>query len=188
MAFTHAPYAVPVLGFCAYSGVGKTHLLEYLLPLLRAWDLRVGLLKHSHHALMLDQAGKDSYRLAAAGANPVLLASEQQRVLIQRLPDAVDTDFGDLVDCLCRCAVPMLDLILVEGFKHQPIAKIELHRPVLQHPLLCRTDATVIALATDAPIATELKIPVLDLNNPPQIADFIRTSFLPLYCAFQESN
>jgi len=65
------------------------------------------------------------------------------------------------------------DLILVEGFKSAAIPKIEVHRPQLGMPLLCRDDKQVIALASDAQIQARVDIPILDLNNPSQITDFI---------------
>jgi molybdopterin-guanine dinucleotide biosynthesis protein MobB len=71
-----------------------------------------------------------------------------------------------------------LDLVLVEGFKHEPLAKIELHRPSLGKPLLYPNDAGIIAFATDVPPSEEIQLPVLDLNNIDEIADFIKDRFL----------
>lgn len=163
---------VPLLGFCAYSGTGKTTLLEKLLPLLRQKNLAVGIIKHTHHGFDIDQPGKDSYRLRAAGGNPLLLASNQRWVLMQETPAQAEADFATLLKTLHQQA-QALDLILVEGFKQETFAKIEIHRPALQQPLLCQSDDTVIAVASDAALPVTLDIPVLDLNNPLQIADFV---------------
>ena len=71
-----------------------------------------------------------------------------------------------------------LDLVLVEGFKHEPLAKIELHRPSLGKPLLYPNDSGIIALATDLAPDEKIQLPVLDLNDVDAIADFIKERFL----------
>jgi len=164
--------AVPLLGFCAYSGTGKTHLLEKLIPLLQQQGLKVAVIKHTHHSFDMDRPGKDSYRLRAVGANPVILASNKRWVLMQETSSQVDVDFASLVETLQQ-HTKSLDLILVEGFKHEQFAKIELHRPVLKQPLLCQNDDSVIAVATDESLPVTLPIPVLNLNNPQQILGFV---------------
>ena len=63
------------------------------------------------------------------------------------------------------------DLLLVEGFKHDPIPKLEIYRSVVGEPLLHPNDNNIVAVASDAPLNTAL--PQLDLNNPPRIAAFI---------------
>ncbi|MGL4795486.1 MAG: molybdopterin-guanine dinucleotide biosynthesis protein B, partial [Aeromonas jandaei] len=70
---TPAP-TLPLLGFAAWSGTGKTTLLEQLIPLLTGRGLRIGVLKHAHHDFDIDQPGKDSYRLRKAGAQQMMVA------------------------------------------------------------------------------------------------------------------
>lgn len=162
------PPRPPILGFAAFSGVGKTTLLTRLIPLLRQRGLRIGLIKHGHHSFEMDKPGKDSQALQQAGANQFLIASDKRTVLLTQqhpklsLPAAVDW-----------IASAELDLVLIEGFKHHSIPKIELHRPTLDHPLLCLQDAAVIAVATDAPLTLIPARPILDLNDVEAIADFI---------------
>lgn len=158
----------PVLGFAAYSGTGKTTLLEQLLPLLRAEGLRIGMIKHAHHRFDVDTPGKDSYRLRKAGAEQMLIASDQRWVLMHDYPEPQEPRLETLLQTLPR---EQLDLVLVEGFRHLPFAKIELHRPSTGKPLLHPDDASIIAVASDAPIQTQL--PVLDINSPPEVAAFI---------------
>ncbi len=166
---------VPLLGFAAFSGTGKTTLLTRLLPLLREQGLRVGVIKHAHHRFDIDQPGKDSHRLRQAGANPVMVVSRKRRAVIHEYPDRGEVNLFDQLPYLGEVE---LDLILVEGFKHAPIAKIELHRPRLGHPLLFPDDPHVIAVATDAPLAVPCPLPQLDLNRPERIAEFILHDFL----------
>ncbi|MFO1434332.1 MAG: molybdopterin-guanine dinucleotide biosynthesis protein B [Candidatus Competibacteraceae bacterium] len=163
----------PVLGFAAFSGTGKTTLLIQLIPLLRARGLRSGLIKHGHHTFEVDKPGKDSYLLRQAGATQLMVASARRTLLIK-----TTTGEADLFTLLNQVAGQNLDIILVEGFKHHPIPKIELHRSRLGYPLLCRQDPAIIAVVTDAPLSKPVPIPVLALNDPPAIAAFIQSHFL----------
>lgn len=165
----------PILGFAAFSGTGKTTLLTQLIPLLRAEGIRVGLIKHAHHDFDIDKPGKDSYELRKAGAAQVLVASSQRWALMVETPNQPEAQLGELITRLDQTA---LDLILVEGFRHVPFTKIELHRPALGHPLLCKEDNAIIAVASDAPLDLPNNLPLLDLNNPAAIARFIQTGIL----------
>ncbi len=162
---------VPVLGFAAYSGTGKTTLLEKLLPLLRDKGLRIGVIKHAHHDFDIDHPGKDSYRLRKAGATQMLVASHKRWALVVETDDAKpEPDLDDLIQKLDQ---NILDLILVEGFKHEAFSRIELHRPALGKPLMCPNDPYIVAVASDAPIVKSVDIPILDINEPGDIADFV---------------
>jgi len=166
---------VPILGFAAFSGTGKTTLLTRLIPLLKGHGLKIGLIKHAHHHFEIDHPGKDSYELRKAGASPVMVVSNRRRAIIYEYPPEEDVR---LQPQLAFLKTRELDLILVEGFKHEAVAKIELHRPALQTPLLFPNDQSVIAVATDEPLSRPCPLPLLDLNQPGQIADFIIHEFL----------
>jgi molybdopterin-guanine dinucleotide biosynthesis adapter protein len=159
-----------VLGLAAYSGVGKTSLLKRLIPWLNGRGLRLGLVKLSHHAFEIDVPGKDSYELRQAGAAQVLLTSPHRWALISELPEPEEPDLAVMLGHL---DLERLDLVLVEGFRHQAFPKIELHRPGLGRPLLCDGDAHVIAVATDGPIRPRRPLPLLDLNRPEEIGAFV---------------
>ena len=170
------PARVPVIGFSAFSGTGKTTLLVKLLQLFNARGLRVGIVKHAHHTFEIDYPGKDSYELRKAGARQVLIGSRKRWALMSEMPEppasALDFYLGHL-------DLAGLDLVLVEGFKPELIPKIELHRPSLGHPPLYPGDPSIIAVATDDPAAIRTRLPVMDLNRPDDIARFIIDAFLP---------
>jgi len=165
------PFTTPLVGFVAFSGTGKTTLLKQLIPLLKARGLRLALIKHTHHTFDVDTPGKDSYELRQAGAEQVMVASRHRWALMVETPQ--QTDDPSLEGLVQHLNTDELDLVLVEGFKHAAIPKIELHRPALQRPLLFPDDANIIAIASDAPLSVKTHLPVLDLNNPATVADFI---------------
>lgn len=162
-----------LLGFAAFSGTGKTELLTRLLPILVEQGLRIGMVKHAHHAFDVDQPGKDSYRLRKAGAREMLISSGRRWALMHELGE--DEEEMTLARLLPKLDAASLDLILVEGFKREAFPKIELCRPDLGHPYLYPDDSNIIALATDAPPPSGLTLPHLDLNDPPAIAAFVQT-------------
>lgn len=164
---------IQVLGFCAAaSGAGKTTLLTALIPLLKQQHVRVSLVKHAHHRFDIDQPGKDSYRLREAGAAQTLVASSQRWALMTEhahaAPPRQEPDLGEL---LCQLDPALADLVLVEGFRHAEIAKIEVHRPALGFPLLAPQDAGIIAIASD--VQMDSRLPWLDLNQPAAVAEFV---------------
>ncbi len=161
----------PVLGFAAFSGSGKTTLLEQLIPRLRQAGLALAVVKHSHHDFEIDRPGKDSDRLRRAGAGQVLLASPWRTAWIREGDGKTEPRLEELLE---RLDHRELDLVLVEGFRHESIPKIEVHRPSRGTPLLCNTDAHVIALACDEPPSSAPDLPLLDLNDPDGVAGWIR--------------
>jgi len=162
--------ALPILGFAAPSGTGKTTLLTRVLPELTRAGLRVAVIKHSHHDFEIDHPGKDSHAVRAAGAEQVLIASPYRIALIAERDGRTEPRLADLVSRLERGA---LDLVLVEGFRHEAFPKIEIHRPATGKPLLCLDDPHIIAVASDAEFGLDAPVPVLPLNDPAAVARFI---------------
>ena len=154
------------IGFAGYSGSGKTTLIEKLIPRFVQRGVRVSLIKHAHHSFDVDQAGKDSYRHRHAGAAEVLVTSSRRWVLIHELRGAQEPSFEEQVKHLAPC-----DLLIVEGFKFAPIPKIEIWRAATGEGLLHPNDPYIVAVATDAKVATGL--PLLDLNDDAAIGGFI---------------
>ncbi len=159
---------IPLLGFAAFSGTGKTTLLEQLIPELNQANIRVAMVKHTHHEKFdIDKPGKDSYRLRKAGAEQMLVASAKRWALMVEQPPQETMGDPDLFTLLAHLDLSKTDLILVE-----------LYRPALNKPLLYPDDSNIIAIATDHKnLADEhpdsLHCPLLDINNISQITTFI---------------
>lgn len=159
----------PLLAIAAWSGTGKTALLKQLIPALCDKGIRPGLIKHTHHDMDVDTPGKDSYELRKAGAMQTLVASSQRWALMTETPEQPELDLSKLVS---RMDTSSLDVILVEGFKHEAVAKILLYRDNCGHSIEeLAIDKHVIAIASDTPISTSL--PLLDLNNLKEIVEFV---------------
>jgi len=159
--------SLPLLGFAAYSGTGKTTLLEAMLPKLVERGIRVAVIKHAHHNFDIDQEGKDSYRLRKAGASQMLISSRYRRALVTETPE----DEASLPYLIAQLDQTRLDLILVEGFKKLSFPKIELHREEVGKPWLHPDDSNIIAVAANVDADTTL--PKLDINNLEKLTDFV---------------
>ena len=155
-----------IFGFAGYSGSGKTTLIERLIPLLTQRGIRVSLIKHAHHTFDVDQPGKDSHRHRVAGCTEVLVTSSRRWALMHELRGAPEPALADHVTHMSPC-----DLLLVEGFKREPIPKLEVYRAVVGEPLIHPHDQNIVAIASDVRLDTTL--PQLDLNAPAAIAQFL---------------
>jgi molybdopterin-guanine dinucleotide biosynthesis protein B len=155
-----------IFGFAGYSGSGKTTLIEQLIPIFTARGITVSLIKHAHHTFEVDQPGKDSYRHRKAGCAEVLVTSSRRWALVHELRDAPEPTLAEQLQRMSPC-----DLLLVEGYKHEPIPKLEVYRAEIGEPLIHPQDENVVAIATDMRLNTTL--PQFDLNAPDAIADFV---------------
>jgi molybdopterin-guanine dinucleotide biosynthesis protein B len=155
-----------IIGVAGYSGSGKTTLIEKVVPVLVREGLRVSLIKHAHHEFDLDQPGKDSWRHRHAGCSEVLISSSKRWALMHELRGAAEPSLQEQLKHLSPC-----DLVIVEGYKNEPIPKVEVHRRAGHTPLLHPDDAHVVAVATDEPLETSL--PQIDVDDAEAMARFI---------------
>lgn len=160
-----------LLGVIGWSGSGKTTLLETLVGRLAADGLRINVVKHSHHDVMLEPPHKDSARLRMAGAAQVMIASPFRVAIIRELRGEPEPT---LAEQLAR--LDPADLTLVEGYKWEAIPKLEVQRPSLGHPALYPNDPHIVAVASDAPRPNDLpdNVAWLDLNAPATVLAWLK--------------
>jgi molybdopterin-guanine dinucleotide biosynthesis adapter protein len=151
-----------VLAISGWSGSGKTTLIAALIPLIKARGLSVSSIKHAHHGVTLDKPGKDSFIHAEAGANEVILTTGGGFALFSRTQTKLEA-------LLARLAP--VDLVLVEGFKSEPLPRLSVYRPGLGKPAPW-PDADLLAVASDTALP-DCPVPVLALDEPDAIADFL---------------
>ncbi len=162
-----------VIGLAGWSGAGKTTLLTRLIPHLLKEGLRVSVIKHAHHNFDVDVPGKDSWRHREAGATEVLVSSERRWALMHELRGAAEPR---LVELLQRLSA--VDLVVVEGFKREPLRKIEVHRAANGKPFLFPDDPGIVGIATD--ISVETRLPTAHLDDIPAIAALMQRAAMPV--------
>ncbi len=158
------------IGFCGYSGSGKTTLVEELIARLRLAGQRVSVVKHAHHAFDIDHEGKDSWRHREAGAFEVVVASDRRLAKIREYEVQADPTVHQLIAELYEC-----DWVLVEGFKHADLLKIEVWRAATGKPVQYPFDPYVVAICTDSSeqLPEPTGLPMFDLNDPDAVAQFL---------------
>lgn len=168
-----APRTPPAVTFVAHSGTGKTTLIEKVIAELKERGRRVGAIKHDAHRFEIDHPAKDSYRLTAAGADTMLISSPEKLALVRKHPESPP------VEELLHTYFQDVDIVLTEGFKKSGLPKIEVNRKEQGRALICRDrgdDPNLVAVASDRGL--DVDVPLLDIDDPRQVADFIEKRFL----------
>lgn len=163
-----------VIGLAGWSGAGKTTVVTRLIPELGRRGVSVSTLKHAHHAFDLDTPGKDSHAHREAGAREVLISSERRWALMRELRDEPEAELPDLLTRLSP-----VDLVIVEGFKRQAHAKLEIHRAANGKPPLHPGDPTIVAVASDTAFPDAGR-PVIDIDDIQGIAALMLAQAQPL--------
>ena len=159
---------IPIVSVVGKSGVGKTTFLEKLIAELKRRGHRVATVKHDVHGFEIDQPGKDSWRLAQAGSDSVVIASPQRLALIKHLDG--EMPLGEIIALLTD-----VDIILTEGYKRGDAPKIEVARRGRGGELLCTPDE-LVAIVSDQPF--DLDVPQFGLDDAAGIVDLLKERFL----------
>jgi molybdopterin-guanine dinucleotide biosynthesis protein B len=169
-----------IIGFAGWSGAGKTTLIVKLIPELNRRGLSVSTIKHAHHNFDLDQPGKDSYEHRAAGAEEVLVASAHRVALMRELRGSPEPTVAELLRLLKR-----VDLVLVEGFKRDPLPKIEIFRAANGKPPMQPNDPRIVALISDV-VETSAGLPQASIDDIAAAADLVLAHAKPLAAVLAE--
>lgn len=154
-------------GIAGWKNSGKTSLVASLVTEISSRGLKVSTIKHAHHAFDLDTPNTDSYKHREAGANEVILVSSNRWAIQHELRDSTEPDFEEMITKLSPC-----DLVLVEGYKRENIAKLEIIGPDSERDSLWPEDSNIKAIACDEKIAN-CTLPHFHRNDIKDIADFV---------------
>jgi len=163
------------IGIAGYSGAGKTTLVERLIPVLKRHGQRVSVVKHAHHKFDIDHPGKDTFRHREAGAFEVVVASDKRLALMREFEQPTQLGVHDLIAELD----PAVDWVLVEGFRHSDLRKIEVWRGTVEgepeRPAHYAEDAFIVGVATDDPasLPQPTQLPIFDLGDVDGIAEWL---------------
>lgn len=166
-----------IFGLVGWSGSGKTTLIRKLIPELIAMGYQVSTMKHTHHNFDIDKPGKDSYEHRVAGASQVLITGKKRWALLNENREQNEPSIEELLGRMDE-----VDLVLIEGFKSHPHAKLEVFRPSVGKDMIAKTDGSVVAVATDEPL-DDVQLPILDINDVSAVARFVIS-----FCHLQKSE
>ncbi|SSC73212.1 unnamed protein product [Ciceribacter sp. T2.26MG-112.2] len=157
-----------IFGISGWKNSGKTGLAVRLVAEFTRRGYRISTIKHAHHDFDIDKVGADSYRHREAGAHEVALVSGTRYAIMHELRGAAEPSFEDILGRLGPC-----DLVLIEGYKREPVPKIEARRlEARSREPLAPSDPHIVAIAADHAVE-DSPLPVFDLDDTMAIADFI---------------
>ncbi|WP_416796929.1 molybdopterin-guanine dinucleotide biosynthesis protein B [Ciceribacter azotifigens] len=164
-----------IFGISGWKNSGKTGLAVRLVAEFTRRGYRISTIKHAHHDFDIDKVGADSYRHREAGAHEVTIVSGTRYAIMHELRGAPEPSFAEILARIAPC-----DLVLIEGYKREPIPKIEARRlEAKSREPLAPTDPHIVAIAADHPV-TGTDLPVFDLDDTMAITDFVtRVTGLP---------
>jgi len=159
-----------VFGISGWKNSGKTGLTVRLVAELTRRGYRISTIKHAHHDFDIDKPGADSFRHREVGAREVAIVSDRRFAIMHELREESEPRLDDILARLEPC-----DLVLIEGYKREPVPKIETRRlESKSRDPLSPNDPHIVAIAADHPV-TDTALPVFDLDDTAAIADFIVT-------------
>lgn len=157
-----------IFGIAGWKNSGKTGLAVRLVTELTGRGYKISTIKHAHHDFDIDKVGADSFRHREAGAHEVTIVSGTRYAIMHELRGAPEPTLPEVLARLAPC-----DIVLIEGYKREPVPKIEARRlEAKSREPLAPTDPHIVAIAADHAV-TDTDLPVFDLDDTIAIADFI---------------
>lgn len=157
-----------IFGISGWKNSGKTGLAVRLVEEFTRRGYHISTIKHAHHDFDIDKVGADSYRHRQAGAHEVMIVSGTRYAIMHELRGAPEPSFEEIVTRIAPC-----DLILIEGYKREPVPKIEARRlEAAKREPLAPSDQHIVGIAADH-VVEDTSLPVFDLDDTNAIADFI---------------
>ncbi|MEO0542779.1 MAG: molybdopterin-guanine dinucleotide biosynthesis protein B [Pseudomonadota bacterium] len=165
---TVAAIDAPRIGVVGWKNAGKTTLAAGLIAELTARGLLVASVKSAHHAFQIDNPNTDSGRHAAAGAaQTAIVGGARWAIMANRAEtNAPELSVDDILSRMSPC-----DIVILEGFKGSPHAKIEVRGDSKDQSHLSEDDPNIIAIACDNEVQTGL--PVFKRNALVFMTDFV---------------
>lgn len=157
---------IPVFSVVAFSGTGKTTMLEQLVRELKSRGIRLAVVKHDAHRFEIDKEGKDSWRMSRAGADTVAIVSAERAAIMENRP----VSFESVIERICD-----VDLIITEGYKTGDYPKLALRRAETGNDFAV-DPATCFAVMSDT--ATDCGTPSFALDDISGVADLVVATFL----------
>ncbi|NLS15726.1 molybdopterin-guanine dinucleotide biosynthesis protein B [Rhizobium sp. P40RR-XXII] len=160
-----------IFGIAGWKNSGKTGLAVRLVTEFTRRGYRISTIKHAHHDFDIDKVGADSFRHREAGAHEVTIVSGTRYAIMHELRGDPEPSFEEILARLAPC-----DLVLIEGYKREPIPKIEARRlEAAQREPLAPQDPHIVAIAADHLVEDAGLLSTFDLDDTLAIADFIAT-------------
>ncbi len=154
------------VAFTGPSNSGKTTLIVKISSILQDQGYKVSIVKHDpKDKAIFDKEGKDSFKFSQTGAD-VAVVSPNKTTIFKKQTSSID----DIIDMFQD-----FDFLLVEGLKTLPLPRVCVSREKLDENYFDVSDTLAIDDTIDKNnLPTSMKI--LDLNNPEQIVEWIKTN------------
>ena len=155
---------IPVVAFSAWSGTGKTTVIEQLIKELKSRGLRVAVVKHDAHQFEIDHEGKDSWRFAKAGADITILNSTEKTALIEQ---------RSLTLAQAMSMIHDVDIILAEGYQQEALPRIGICRKATGKGFRLPLSEYIAVITDEDPSSLPPSLPVFSFTDIVPLADFI---------------
>lgn len=156
---------IPVIGFVGYSNSGKTLVVANMIRILSSRGYRVASLKHASHGYDIDTPGKDSWQHYESGAEKVVVVGPSSFTIHQRC--STPPILNDILN-----VVNDVDIILLEGFKTEPVPKVVIVRDGAQTERI-EINSEALAVVSDSDIDFNLNIPLFAFDQLDLLADYL---------------